>query len=69
MRLGTGKQDHFPTSRGEPIMGLLKRFGERYRKRRKEAIPSVNCEVCRERLDMDRESGEEHCPVCENPEQ
>lgn len=49
-------------------MGVLKRFGEKYRKRRTEEMPSATCEVCGERLDLDRESGEEHCPVCENPE-
>lgn len=50
-------------------MGVLRSFGERYRKRSKEAIPPANCEVCGERLDVDREGGEGHCPVCENPEE
>ncbi len=27
------------------------------------------CEICGERLEVDRESGERHCPVCEMPDQ
>lgn len=50
-------------------MGVLKRFGENYRKRNKEGIPSSVCEVCGEKLEVDQDSGEEHCRVCENPEQ
>lgn len=47
----------------------LKRCGETYRKLRQEAIPPGICAVCGELLDADPESGEEHCPVCENPEE
>ena len=50
-------------------MGVLQRFGELYRKWRKGAIPSEICEVCGGELEVDPESGEDHCPVCENPEQ
>ncbi|KAF0221554.1 MAG: hypothetical protein FD174_323 [Geobacteraceae bacterium] len=49
-------------------MGVLQRFGEMYRKWRRGAIPSEICEVCGEELEIDPESGEGHCPVCENPE-
>ncbi len=50
-------------------MGVLKRFGAIYRKWRSGPTPPGICEVCGGDLDVDRESGEGHCPVCENPEQ
>ncbi len=50
-------------------MGNMKRFGEEYWQRRKGEIPAEICEVCRGELEMDPESAEGHCPVCENPEQ
>ncbi len=50
-------------------MGLLKRFGAKYRYFRKGVpFPGI-CEVCGEELEVDPECGEEHCPVCENPEE
>jgi|GEM_PF-2107876 len=49
-------------------MGVLKRFGEMYRKWRTGEIPAGICEVCGEDMEIDPESGERHCPVCENPE-
>jgi len=49
-------------------MGVLKRFGEIYRKWGKGALPPGICEVCGGAMEVDPESGEEHCPVCENPE-
>ncbi len=49
-------------------MEVLKRFGEMYRKWRRGATPSEICEVCGEEMEIDRETGEGHCPVCENPE-
>jgi len=49
-------------------MGLLKRFGEKSRDLIK-GLPSPGiCEVCGEEMEVDTESGEEHCPICENPE-
>jgi len=49
-------------------MGIIKRFGELYRKFRRRGIPTEICEVCGGELEIDPESGERHCPVCENPE-
>jgi len=49
-------------------MGVLQRFGEMYRKWRKGVIPPEICEACGGELDVDPESRESHCPVCENPE-
>jgi rubrerythrin len=49
-------------------MGVLQRFGEMYRKWRRGAIRQEICEVCGEELEIDPESSEGHCPVCENPE-
>lgn len=49
-------------------MGVLQRFGEKYRKWRREAVPPEICEVCEGGLEIDPESGEGHCPACENPE-
>ncbi len=50
-------------------MGVLERFGEMYRKLRKGATPPEICEICGAELESDPESGEKHCPVCENPEE
>ena len=50
-------------------MGILKRFGKMYRDFTKRAPSSGICEVCGEELEVDPESGEEHCPTCENPEE
>lgn len=49
-------------------MQVIKQYGEIYREHRKEALSSGICEVCGEEMEIDPESGEEHCPVCENPE-
>ena len=49
-------------------MGVLQRFGELYRKWLKGANPPDICEVCGGEMDVDPESGESHCPVCESPE-
>ena len=47
----------------------ITQFGETYRMNtRDEASPEI-CEVCGGELDIDPESGESHCPVCENPEE
>lgn len=53
----------------DALMGYLKRFGKMYRDFRKREPSSGICEVCGEELEVDPESGEEHCPVCENPEE
>ena len=50
-------------------MSTDKRFGEKYRKPAKDALPSGICEVCGAELEIDPESGEVHCPVCEYPEE
>jgi hypothetical protein len=50
-------------------MTITKRFGESYRHDVKEAIPPDRCEVCGEKLEIDPEGGEGHCPVCEEPEE
>jgi hypothetical protein len=50
-------------------MGLLKRFGNRYRDSIKEATSPGICGVCGEEMEIDPESGEEHCPECDNPEE
>jgi len=49
-------------------MGTVKKFGKEFREATKGAVPAAICEVCGEELDIDPESGEVHCPVCENPE-
>jgi hypothetical protein len=49
-------------------MGVLQRFGNKYRKWEKGEAPPETCEVCGEALEVDPEGGEGHCPVCENPE-
>ena len=49
-------------------MGDTKRFGEEYR-RQKGEVPADICELCGEKLEIDPETGEGHCPVCENPEE
>lgn len=49
-------------------MGDAKRFGEEYRRAHKEEVPANICELCGEELDIDPDSGEVHCPVCENQE-
>jgi len=51
------------------MMGLLKLFGEKYRNYGKRMPSPEICDVCGEELDIDPESGEEHCPACENPEE
>ncbi len=50
-------------------MGNLERFGEQYRKGLMPAVPPELCEVCGEELEIDPESGEGHCLVCEDPEE
>ncbi len=50
-------------------MGASQKYGEAYRKQRKEATPPELCEVCGSEMEVDPESGETHCPVCENPDQ
>ena len=50
-------------------MGVLKRFGEMYRSWKREAAPADVCEVCGGELEIDPESGDGHCPVCESSEQ
>jgi len=45
------------------------RFGDKYRKWAKGEVPPDICEVCGGELETDPEAGEEHCPVCENPEE
>jgi len=54
---------------GDIQMGDSKKYGEIYRKAIKEVIPPEVCEVCGGELEIDPETGESHCPVCENPEQ
>lgn len=49
-------------------MGILQRFGESYRKRLVEPLPPEICEICGGVMDVDPESGERHCPVCDNPD-
>ena len=49
-------------------MGVLQRFGEMYRKWSKGATPPGICEICGGELEIDPESGEGRCPVCEDPE-
>ncbi len=50
-------------------MGKTAQFGETYRMQAKNEPPPDLCEVCGGELDIDPESGEGHCPVCENPEE
>ncbi len=50
-------------------MSDSKRYGEEYRQAHKGQIPVNICELCGEPLDIDPESGEVHCPVCETPEE
>ncbi len=50
-------------------MGTDKEFGEAYRKKAKGETPPGICEICGGDLDMDPESNEGHCPVCESPEE
>lgn len=50
-------------------MGDSQRFGENFRKWSKGGKSPEMCEVCGEKMEMDPESGEGHCPVCEEPEQ
>ncbi len=50
-------------------MEIVKKFGELYRKGQKRSPPAGICEVCGGETEIEAESGEEHCPVCENPEQ
>ncbi len=50
-------------------METTKRFGEGYRKKVQGEKAEGICEVCGGELEIDRESGESHCPVCEDPEQ
>jgi hypothetical protein len=49
-------------------MGVLRRFGEMYRRWKKDPLSPEICEVCGGKMDIDPESRESHCPVCENPE-
>jgi hypothetical protein len=51
------------------LMGFLKRFGKMYRDLIKGAPSPGICEVCGGEIEADPESGEEHCTVCENPEE
>ena len=55
--------------RKDATMGVLKRFGEMYRSWKREAAPADVCEVCGGELEIDPESGDGHCPVCESSEQ
>lgn len=50
-------------------MGVTKRFGDKYHEIMKDVPSSGICEVCGELLEIDPESGEEHCPICESPEE
>ena len=55
--------------RQEVTMDVLKQFGEIYRKWKRPPVPPEICEVCGGELEMDAESGEGHCPVCESMEE
>jgi hypothetical protein len=48
-------------------MGILLRFGEQYRRWRREPAAPEICEVCGGKTDIDPEIRESHCLVCENP--
>lgn len=50
-------------------MEKLHKFGESHRQWQKEATAPGICAVCGGELDIEPESGEEHCPVCETPEE
>ncbi len=50
-------------------MGDTKRFGEEYRRRQKVEVPADICELCGEKLEVDPETGECHCLVCEDSEE
>jgi len=50
-------------------MGAHKQFGETYRRQTRNETPQGVCEVCGGELEVDMETGDEHCPVCENPEE
>jgi hypothetical protein len=49
-------------------MGSDKKFGKGFREATRGAVPLEICEVCGAELEIDPESGEVSCPVCENPE-
>ncbi len=51
---------------GGARMGVLHKFGEIYRKWTRDATPPDICEVCGTELEIDAESGEKRCPVCED---
>jgi predicted RNA-binding Zn-ribbon protein involved in translation (DUF1610 family) len=46
-----------------------KLFGETYRHSIKESHCREVCEMCGTELEIDRESGESYCPVCDLPEE
>lgn len=46
-------------------MGGTKRFGKEYREEVGAKVPAEICPLCGERLEVDAESGEAYCPVCE----
>ncbi len=51
-------------------MTETKRFGEEYRRSHKEVVvPADVCELCGGPMEIDPESGEGHCPVCEEEEE
>ncbi|BDV42985.1 hypothetical protein GURASL_19080 [Geotalea uraniireducens] len=50
-------------------MDKTKRFGEQYRQKHNAPAPPEICEVCGGELEMDAESGEGYCPVCEVAEE
>jgi hypothetical protein len=57
-----------PTQGG--VMKETIRYPERTGKWHKEvSFPVELCEICGGEMDMEPESGEQHCPVCENPEE
>ncbi len=46
-------------------MGTDKKFGKGYRESTRGAVPSEICEICGGELEIDPESGEVCCPICE----
>jgi len=47
--------------------GNFLRFGEQYRRWRRESTAPKICEVCGGKMDIDPEIRESHCPFCEDP--
>ncbi|HEX8960451.1 MAG TPA: hypothetical protein VF775_02670 [Geobacteraceae bacterium] len=50
-------------------MRTVDRFKNDERKDARKESPSLLCELCGAECETDPESGELHCPVCENPEE